>query len=219
MLAGQGWHVIAHGRDAGHSGEALAELRAAASPEARVDMVRCDLALLSDTARMADEITGLTECTTLSRDWQSIAAVLETGSWVATLHDRGTVIVEVELESADGRNFVLAGVHVLIDLEFDNRQPAVTVNSEQIDDSAIAARELRYLTVDRLGAQRRIQRFQIGTHPRFEPRFGLSWTRRAGLFSAGIQPGVEVSVIPRVNQLLIPGAIVYENHIASGARV
>src|SRR6185503_8062177 len=98
-------------------------------------------------------------------------------------------------------------VDVLIDLEFDNRQPAVTVNSEQIDDSAIAARELCYLTVDRLGAQRRIQRFQIGTHPRFEPRFGLSWTRRAGLFSAGIQSGVEVSVIPRVNQLLIPGTI------------
>lgn len=60
MLAERGWHVIAHGRDPRRSEAALAELRAAAAPEARVDMVRCDLALLSDTARMAEEIAGLT---------------------------------------------------------------------------------------------------------------------------------------------------------------
>lgn len=60
MLAEQGWHVIAHGRDPARSAAALAELRAAASPEARVDMVRCDLALLADTTRMADEIAALT---------------------------------------------------------------------------------------------------------------------------------------------------------------
>jgi NAD(P)-dependent dehydrogenase (short-subunit alcohol dehydrogenase family) len=61
MLAEQGWHVIAHGRDKGRSAAALSELRGAASPEARVDMVRCDLALLADTARMADEIAALTD--------------------------------------------------------------------------------------------------------------------------------------------------------------
>lgn len=61
MLAEQGWHVIAHGRDEARGAAALAELRAAASPEARVDLVRCDLALLSDTARMADEIATLTD--------------------------------------------------------------------------------------------------------------------------------------------------------------
>src|ERR1700740_3352645 len=60
MLAEQGWHVIAHGRDAGRSEAALAELRAVAAPGAHVDMVRCDLSLLSDTARMADEIAALT---------------------------------------------------------------------------------------------------------------------------------------------------------------
>jgi NAD(P)-dependent dehydrogenase (short-subunit alcohol dehydrogenase family) len=61
MLAEQGWHVIAHGRDAARSEAALADLRSAASPEARIDMVRCDLSLLADTARLADEITGLTQ--------------------------------------------------------------------------------------------------------------------------------------------------------------
>jgi NAD(P)-dependent dehydrogenase (short-subunit alcohol dehydrogenase family) len=61
MLAEQGWHVIAHGRDAARSEAALTELRAAASPEACVDMIRCDLSLLADTARMADEIAGLTD--------------------------------------------------------------------------------------------------------------------------------------------------------------
>jgi NAD(P)-dependent dehydrogenase (short-subunit alcohol dehydrogenase family) len=61
MLAEQGWHVIAHGRDGTRSEAALAELRAVASPEARVDMVRCDLSLLAETARMADEIAGLTD--------------------------------------------------------------------------------------------------------------------------------------------------------------
>src|SRR4029079_3764329 len=39
----------------------LAELRAAASPDACVDMVHCDLSLLADTARMADEIARLAD--------------------------------------------------------------------------------------------------------------------------------------------------------------
>ncbi len=58
-LASQGWHVIAHGRDAGRSATAEAEIRAAAT--GKVDMIRGDLSLLSDTARMADEIAALTE--------------------------------------------------------------------------------------------------------------------------------------------------------------
>ncbi len=61
MLAAQGWHVIAQGRDVARSEAALAELRAAASPEGRVAMVRCDLASLADTARMAGEIAALTD--------------------------------------------------------------------------------------------------------------------------------------------------------------
>lgn len=55
-LAGLGWHVIAHGRDAARSAAAEAEIRAAASPVAKVEMIRGDLSLLSDTARMANEI-------------------------------------------------------------------------------------------------------------------------------------------------------------------
>ncbi|HEY0959702.1 MAG TPA: SDR family NAD(P)-dependent oxidoreductase [Novosphingobium sp.] len=60
-LAAEGWHVIAHGRDAGRSAEAKAEIEAAAAHGGRVDMVRADLSLLSDTARMADDIAVLTD--------------------------------------------------------------------------------------------------------------------------------------------------------------
>lgn len=59
-LVARGWHVIAHGRDPERSSAAEAEIRAAAAPGARVDMVRGDLSLLSDTARMASEIERLT---------------------------------------------------------------------------------------------------------------------------------------------------------------
>ncbi|MFT3968576.1 MAG: SDR family NAD(P)-dependent oxidoreductase [Sphingobium sp.] len=60
-LLEQGWHVIAHGRDAGRSAAAAEELRAAAAPDAKLDVVRGDLALLSDVARLAEEIAGLTD--------------------------------------------------------------------------------------------------------------------------------------------------------------
>lgn len=61
LLAKQGWHVIAHGRDAQRSAAAESEIRAAASPEARIDMIRGDLSLLSDAARMAADIAALTD--------------------------------------------------------------------------------------------------------------------------------------------------------------
>ena len=59
-LAARGWHVIAHGRDPERTAVAEAEIRAAAAPGAKVDMIRGDLSLLSDTARMAEEIANLT---------------------------------------------------------------------------------------------------------------------------------------------------------------
>jgi NAD(P)-dependent dehydrogenase (short-subunit alcohol dehydrogenase family) len=58
-LAAQGWHVIAHGRDAARSAAAEIEIRDVAT--GRVDMLTCDLALLSETARMANEIAALTD--------------------------------------------------------------------------------------------------------------------------------------------------------------
>lgn len=61
MLAAQGWHIIAHGRDAERTAAAERDIRAAAAPGAKVDMIRGDLALLSDTARMATEIAALTD--------------------------------------------------------------------------------------------------------------------------------------------------------------
>src|SRR5215475_10803255 len=59
-LVAQGWHVIAHGRDASRTAAAEAEISAVAAPGAKVSMIRGDLALLSDTARLATEIAGLT---------------------------------------------------------------------------------------------------------------------------------------------------------------
>lgn len=58
-LAARGWHVIAHGRDPGRTAEAEAEIRGAAAQGGRVSMIRGDLALLSDTARLAEEIHRL----------------------------------------------------------------------------------------------------------------------------------------------------------------
>lgn len=60
-LAASGWHVIAVGRDAGRTAAAADDIRSSAAPGVRVDVIRGDLALLSDTARMADEISSLTD--------------------------------------------------------------------------------------------------------------------------------------------------------------
>ena len=58
-LAALGWHVIAQGRDAERTVAAEAEIRSVATAD--VDMLNCDLALMSDTARMANEIAKLTD--------------------------------------------------------------------------------------------------------------------------------------------------------------
>jgi NAD(P)-dependent dehydrogenase (short-subunit alcohol dehydrogenase family) len=59
-LAGQGWRVIAIGRDPGRSAAAEKEIRAASSGR-KVDMIRADLALMADAARAAREIAALTD--------------------------------------------------------------------------------------------------------------------------------------------------------------
>jgi NAD(P)-dependent dehydrogenase (short-subunit alcohol dehydrogenase family) len=60
QLAGQGWRVIAHGRDPARVAAAESEMRAATSV-ATVDFIRGDLCELSETNRMADEIAKLTD--------------------------------------------------------------------------------------------------------------------------------------------------------------
>ena len=60
MLAEQGWHVIGTGRDAGRCAAAEAEIRAAASPQAKVDFVRGDFTEMADVKRVANEIKALT---------------------------------------------------------------------------------------------------------------------------------------------------------------
>lgn len=58
-LAALGWHVIAHGRDPDRTAAAESEIRHVAT--GRVDMLNCDLAILSDTAQMAGQIAKLTD--------------------------------------------------------------------------------------------------------------------------------------------------------------
>jgi NAD(P)-dependent dehydrogenase (short-subunit alcohol dehydrogenase family) len=60
-LASKGWRIIAHGRDPQRTAAAEAQIRAAAAPGAKVDMIRADISLLSEAARAADEIAGLTD--------------------------------------------------------------------------------------------------------------------------------------------------------------
>jgi len=59
-LAAQGWRVIAVGRDPKRCAAAEQEIRAASSG-GRVDMLRADLALMADAARVAREIAALTD--------------------------------------------------------------------------------------------------------------------------------------------------------------
>ncbi|MCW1400811.1 SDR family NAD(P)-dependent oxidoreductase [Novosphingobium sp. MW5] len=59
-LASDGWRVIAVGRNAQRCAEAEADLRAAA-PCADITMLRGDLSLMTDAARLADEIAALTD--------------------------------------------------------------------------------------------------------------------------------------------------------------
>jgi NAD(P)-dependent dehydrogenase (short-subunit alcohol dehydrogenase family) len=60
MLAEQGWHVIGVGRDPVRCASAEAEIRQAASPEAKVDFVRGNFTEMADVKRVADEIKALT---------------------------------------------------------------------------------------------------------------------------------------------------------------
>ncbi|HTV96019.1 MAG TPA: SDR family NAD(P)-dependent oxidoreductase [Steroidobacteraceae bacterium] len=60
-LASQGWRIIGTGRDEARIASAESQIRAVAPAAARLDMVRVDLALLSDTVRAAASIAALTD--------------------------------------------------------------------------------------------------------------------------------------------------------------
>ena len=60
-LAAQGWRVIGLGRDADRCEAAEAELRRSAAPGTPVEMLRVDLSLLADTARVAREVMARTD--------------------------------------------------------------------------------------------------------------------------------------------------------------
>ena len=60
-FARMGWHVIGQGRDARRSAQAEAAIRAEAADGARVDFLRANLSLMSETKQLADAIKGLTD--------------------------------------------------------------------------------------------------------------------------------------------------------------
>jgi NAD(P)-dependent dehydrogenase (short-subunit alcohol dehydrogenase family) len=60
MLAERGWRVIGVGRDPARSAAAEQEIRAAASPEARIDFVKADFDSMAEVVRTANEIKALT---------------------------------------------------------------------------------------------------------------------------------------------------------------
>lgn len=59
-LAAQGWRIIPLGRNPERTAAAEAEIRAATARKVQVDMIRADLALMSEAARAADEIAKKT---------------------------------------------------------------------------------------------------------------------------------------------------------------
>lgn len=59
-FVGMGWHVIGQGRDAERSARAEAEIRTAQANGGKVDFLRANLSLMSDTKRLADDIKALT---------------------------------------------------------------------------------------------------------------------------------------------------------------
>jgi len=92
-LAARGWHVIAHGRDPGRTAAAEAEIRGAAAQGGKVTMIRGDLALLSDTARLVEEIAR------------------HTGKVHALLNNAGGVCSELTL-TPEGNEATFAGNHL-----------------------------------------------------------------------------------------------------------
>lgn len=59
-FAGLGWHVIGQGRDPGRSAKAEDEIRAACTGGGKVDFLRANLSLMSETKQLADAIRELT---------------------------------------------------------------------------------------------------------------------------------------------------------------
>lgn len=60
-LASQGWRIIALGRDPQRSAAAEAAIRAAAAPGVEVEMIRADLSLVAEAARISSEIAARTD--------------------------------------------------------------------------------------------------------------------------------------------------------------
>ncbi|MFM5930640.1 MAG: SDR family NAD(P)-dependent oxidoreductase [Novosphingobium sp.] len=60
-LAAEGWQVIAVGRNADRCAAAEAELRRSA-PGAEITMLRADLSLMAEAAKLAETISGMVDC-------------------------------------------------------------------------------------------------------------------------------------------------------------
>jgi NAD(P)-dependent dehydrogenase (short-subunit alcohol dehydrogenase family) len=59
-LVRMGWHVIGQGRDPGRSAKAEAEIREACAEGAKLDFLRANLSLMSETKQLAEQVKALT---------------------------------------------------------------------------------------------------------------------------------------------------------------
>lgn len=60
-LVGEGWHVIAQGRDAARSAAAEASIRKAGADDRQLNFLRANLSMMSETKQLADEVKTLTD--------------------------------------------------------------------------------------------------------------------------------------------------------------
>ena len=65
-------------------------------------------------------------------------------------------------------------MNVLIGFQLDHSEPSIAVDADQIDDAALAGRELRDLPIDGMRIDHRVQRFNPRAHLRFEPGFRMA---------------------------------------------
>jgi hypothetical protein len=100
------------------------------------------------------EITGRTPCATLTDVWQDIAPAFRTGSWVATLHDRGAVRVEVAVASSSD---VGAKASVLVG--------SGTADAGRVSPQPLGASSIVTAQLTRTGDYRPVFRFALDRIP------------------------------------------------------
>src|SRR5580698_3666067 len=69
---------------------------------------------------------------------------------------------------------------VLAGFQLDHGEPAVAIDTEQVDNAALTGGELGDLAVERGRVDHGVERFDLRPHLRFEPRFRMAHINRIG---------------------------------------